>query len=112
VTHRGIAHEFVVVSGHVAPDDPRSLADWPMLAKLRGTLCVLMGLNHLPSIVDTLLKYGRRPDTPVAVVQDGTTKAQRVLRGTLDEIADIVAHEKVHPPAVVVIGDVVDALEP
>jgi uroporphyrin-III C-methyltransferase / precorrin-2 dehydrogenase / sirohydrochlorin ferrochelatase len=111
VTHRGIAHEFVVVSGHVAPDDPRSLADWSMLAKLRGTLCVLMGLNHLPSIVDTLLKHGRPRDTPVAVVQDGTTSRQRVLRGTLEEIADIVEHARVHPPAVVVIGDVVDALD-
>jgi uroporphyrin-III C-methyltransferase/precorrin-2 dehydrogenase/sirohydrochlorin ferrochelatase len=110
VTHRGIAHEFVVVSGHVAPDDPRSLADWPMLAKLRGTLCVLMGLNHLPSIVDTLLEHGRSADTPVAVVQDGTTKAQRVVCGTLDEIADIVRTHHIHPPAVVVIGDVVNAL--
>jgi Uroporphyrinogen-III methylase len=110
VTHRGVAHEFVVVSGHVAPDDPRSLADWPLLAKLRGTLCVLMGLNHLPSIVDTLLAHGRPADTPVAVVQDGTTKAQRVVRGTLDEIADVVATHHVHPPAVVVVGDVVTAL--
>ncbi len=110
VTHRGIAHEFVVVSGHVAPDDPRSLAEWPMLAKLRGTLCVLMGLNHLPSIVDTLLAHGRPADTPVAVVQNGTTKEQRVFTGTLDEIADIVATHHVHPPAVVVIGDVVTAL--
>ena len=112
VTHRGIAHEFVVVSGHVAPDDPRSLADWSMLAKLRGTLCVLMGLGHLPSIVDTLLKHGRPRDTPVAVIQEGTTREQRVVRGSLEEIADIVAHAKIHPPAVVVIGDVVDALEP
>jgi uroporphyrin-III C-methyltransferase / precorrin-2 dehydrogenase / sirohydrochlorin ferrochelatase len=111
VTHRGVAHEFVVVSGHVAPDDPRSLADWSMLAKLRGTLCVLMGLNHLPSIVDNLLKHGRPRDTPVAVIQDGTTSRQRVLRGSLEEIADIVEHARVHPPAVVVIGDVVDALD-
>jgi uroporphyrin-III C-methyltransferase/precorrin-2 dehydrogenase/sirohydrochlorin ferrochelatase len=110
VTHRGIAHEFVVVSGHVAPDDPRSLAEWPMLAKLRGTLCVLMGLNHLVSIVDTLLAHGRPPDTPTAVVQDGTTRSQRVVTGTLDEIADIVATHHIHPPAVVVIGDVVNAL--
>jgi uroporphyrin-III C-methyltransferase / precorrin-2 dehydrogenase / sirohydrochlorin ferrochelatase len=111
VTHRGIAHEFVVVSGHVAPDDPRSLADWSMLAKLRGTLCVLMGLNHLPSIVDSLLKHGRPPDTPVAVIQDGTTTTQRIVRGSLEEIADVVAHAKIHPPAVVIIGDVVDALD-
>jgi uroporphyrin-III C-methyltransferase/precorrin-2 dehydrogenase/sirohydrochlorin ferrochelatase len=112
VTHRGVAHEFVVVSGHVAPDDPRSLADWPMLARLRGTLCVLMGLNHLPSIVDTLIEHGRPADTPAAVIQEGTTGAQRVIRASLEEIADLVAIERIHPPAVVVIGSVVDALEP
>ena len=110
VTHRGVAHEFVVVSGHVAPDDPRSLAEWPKLAGLRGTLCVLMGLNHLPAIVDVLIEHGRPADTPVAVVQDGTTGAQRVVRAPLEDIADLVAIERIHPPAVVVIGGVVDAL--
>ena len=91
VTHRGVAHEFVVVSGHVAPDDPRSLADWPLLARLRGTLCVLMGLTHLTAITETLIEHGRPADTPVAVVQEGTTGAQRVLRGPLSDIADLVA---------------------
>jgi len=111
VTHRGVAHEFVVVSGHVAPDDPRSLAEWPKLAGLRGTLCVLMGLTHLPAIVDVLIEHGRPPDTPVAVVQDGTTKGQRVVRAPLADIADLVAIERIHPPAIIVIGGVVDALD-
>src|SRR5690606_12318333 len=48
VTHRGVAQEFVVVSGHVPPDHPESLVDWAALARLRGTLCILMGLTHLP----------------------------------------------------------------
>ncbi len=112
VTHRGVAHEFVVVSGHVAPDDPRSLADWPLLARLRGTLCVLMGLTHLSAITATLIEHGRPGATPVAVVQEGTTGAQRVVRGPLSDIADLVAVEKVRSPAVVVIGTVVDALPP
>jgi uroporphyrin-III C-methyltransferase/precorrin-2 dehydrogenase/sirohydrochlorin ferrochelatase len=110
VTHRGVAHEFVVVSGHVAPDDPRSLADWPTLARLRGTLCVLMGLNHLPAIVAVLLAHGRPADTPVAVVQEGTTTVQRVIRAPLDRIVEAVANGQVRPPAVVVIGAVVDTL--
>jgi uroporphyrin-III C-methyltransferase / precorrin-2 dehydrogenase / sirohydrochlorin ferrochelatase len=110
VTHRGVAHEFVVVSGHVAPSDPRSLADWPLLARLRGTLCVLMGLANRPAITETLIEHGRAPDTPVAVVQEGTTGAQRVLRAPLSDIADLVAIEKIRPPAVVVIGAVVEAL--
>jgi uroporphyrin-III C-methyltransferase/precorrin-2 dehydrogenase/sirohydrochlorin ferrochelatase len=111
VTHRGIAHEFVVVSGHVAPDDPRSLADWPRLAALRGTLCVLMGLHHLPAIADVLIQHGRHADTPCVIVQDGTTKDQRVVRAPLIEIAAAARDERVHPPAVVVVGEVVDALD-
>src|SRR5262249_43411297 len=76
VTHRGVAHEVVVVSGHVPPGDPESLVDWPALGRLRGTVCVLMGLANLPAIATALIAYGRDPDTPVAVVQDGTTAAQ------------------------------------
>jgi uroporphyrin-III C-methyltransferase/precorrin-2 dehydrogenase/sirohydrochlorin ferrochelatase len=110
VTHRGVAHEFVVVSGHVAPDDPASLVDWPALATLRGTLVVLMGLKNLPAIAQTLLRYGRPGQTPAAVVQEGTTGAQRVVRSTLDKVADEVAAAGIHPPAVVVVGDVVAAL--
>jgi len=107
VTHRGVAHEFVVVSGHLAPGDPESLVDWPALARLRGTLVVLMGLRHLPAIVAALLDHGRAPETPAAVVGDGTTPAQRVVRAPLGELPACVAAEGIHPPAVVVVGDVV-----
>jgi uroporphyrin-III C-methyltransferase/precorrin-2 dehydrogenase/sirohydrochlorin ferrochelatase len=111
VTHRGVAHEVVVVSGHVAPDDPESLVDWSALARLRGTVCVLMGLTNLPAIAGALLANGRDPDTPVAVVQDGTTAAQRTVRGRLAEITATVAEAGVRSPAVIVLGAVVDALE-
>jgi len=110
VTHRGVAHEVVVVSGHVAPDDRESLVDWSALARLRGTLCVLMGLANLPAIAAALLANGRDPDTPVAVVQDGTTAAQRTVRARLVEIAAAVADAGVRSPAVVVVGAVVDVL--
>jgi uroporphyrin-III C-methyltransferase / precorrin-2 dehydrogenase / sirohydrochlorin ferrochelatase len=110
VTHRGVSHEVVVVSGHVAPEDPESLVDWSALARLRGTLCVLMGLANLPAIAAALLANGRDPDTPVAVVQDGTTAAQRTVRGSLAEIAGTVAGAGVRSPAVIVVGAVVDAL--
>ena len=58
-----------------------------------------------------LIEHGRPPDTPVAVVQDGTTKGQRVVRAPLADIADLVAIERIHPPAIIVIGGVVDALD-
>ncbi len=111
VTHRGVAHEFTVVSGHIAPDDAASLVDWPALARMRGTLVLLMGLKNLPAITATLLAHGRPAGTPAAVVQEATTGAQRVLRGTLGGIAAQAADAGIRPPAVVVVGDVVGALD-
>ncbi len=110
VTHRGVAHEFTVVSGHVPPDSPASLVDWPALARMRGTLVVLMGLKNLPHIAETLLRHGRDKDTPAALVQEGSTDAQRVLRSTLGSVAGDAAAAGIRPPAVVVVGEVVDVL--
>lgn len=112
VTHRGVAHEFTVVSGHLPPDDPASLVDWPALARLRGTLVVLMGLKNLAAIAATLQAHGRAAGTPTAVVQEGTTGAQRSLRATLDTVADAARTAGIRPPAVVVIGEVVTILSP
>jgi uroporphyrin-III C-methyltransferase/precorrin-2 dehydrogenase/sirohydrochlorin ferrochelatase len=108
VTHRGVAHEFTVVSGHVAPDDARSLVDWPALARLRGTLVILMGVDKIGAIADTLIAHGKSPDTPVALVQEGTTAAQRRVDATLATVARTARDEDVRPPAVIVIGPVVN----
>lgn len=108
VTHRGVAHEFTVVSGHLAPSDPASLVDWAALARMRGTLVILMGLRHLPSIVDTLLTHGRPGDTPAAIVQEGTTAHEHAVRGTLGDLPSLAT--QLRPPAIVVIGDVVSVL--
>jgi uroporphyrin-III C-methyltransferase/precorrin-2 dehydrogenase/sirohydrochlorin ferrochelatase len=108
VTHRGVAHEFVVVSGHLAPEDPGSLVDWAALSRLRGTVCVLMGLTHLAAIVAALLAGGRPADTPAAVICSGTTGHQQVVRAPLAGLP--AAAEGLRPPAVVVVGAVVDAL--
>ncbi|MGA5408567.1 uroporphyrinogen-III C-methyltransferase [Streptomyces lavendulocolor] len=107
VTHRGVAHEFTVVSGHVAPDDPRSLVDWASLAKLTGTLVVLMGVDKIGAIAEALMAHGKAPDTPLALVQEGTTSSQRRVDATLATVAERVAAEDVRPPAVIVIGPVV-----
>ncbi|MFF6994106.1 uroporphyrinogen-III C-methyltransferase [Streptomyces sp. NPDC008313] len=108
VTHRGVAHEFTVVSGHVAPDDERSLVDWAALARLRGTLVVLMGVDKIGRIAETLIAHGRAPGTPVALVQEGTTAAQRRVDATLETVAETVRAQDVRPPAVIVVGDVVN----
>ncbi|MEU1227577.1 uroporphyrinogen-III C-methyltransferase [Streptomyces sp. NPDC005828] len=107
VTHRGVAHEFTVVSGHVAPDDPRSLVDWASLAKLTGTLVILMGVDKIGKIAEALIAHGKSPDTPLALVQEGTTATQRRVDATLATVADVVKAEEVRPPAVIVIGPVV-----
>ncbi|MEE1771071.1 uroporphyrinogen-III C-methyltransferase [Streptomyces sp. JV185] len=107
VTHRGVAHEFTVVSGHVAPDDERSLVDWAALAQLRGTLVLLMAVDKIGAIAKALVAHGKSPDTPVALVQEGTTASQRRVDATLATVAERAAAEDVRPPAVIVIGDVV-----
>ncbi|MFC9424968.1 uroporphyrinogen-III C-methyltransferase [Streptomyces sp. NPDC056987] len=107
VTHRGVAHEFTVVSGHVAPDDERSLVDWSALARLRGTLVLLMAVDKIGSIAQALVEHGKAPETPVALVQEGTTAAQRRVDATLATVGEVVRAEEVRPPAVIVIGDVV-----
>ncbi|GAA1182648.1 uroporphyrinogen-III C-methyltransferase [Pseudonocardia alaniniphila] len=106
VSHRGVAHEIVVVSGHVRPGDPRSLVDWEALARLRGTLVLLMAVERIDLFAETLIEGGRPADTPVAVVQDGTMRIQRAVRATLATVADAVQEQGIRPPAVVVIGPV------
>ncbi|MGQ0774681.1 MAG: uroporphyrinogen-III C-methyltransferase [Pseudonocardiales bacterium] len=107
VTHRGLTHEFVVVSGHVAPDDPASLVDWPALGRLRGTLVLLMAVERLGAFTAVLIAHGRPSDTPVAVIADGTLRTQRVVRSTLAQVAADVAAAGIRPPAIVVVGPVV-----
>ncbi|MFJ4921653.1 uroporphyrinogen-III C-methyltransferase [Streptomyces sp. NPDC088725] len=107
VTHRGVAHEFTVVSGHVAPDDERSLVDWAALARLRGTLVLLMAVDKIGPISQALIAHGKDPGTPVALVQEGTTAAQRRVDATLATVGETARTAGVRPPAVIVIGDVV-----
>ncbi|MGY1774559.1 uroporphyrinogen-III C-methyltransferase [Geodermatophilus sp. SYSU D00804] len=107
VTHRGLTHEFVVVSGHVPPGHPQSLVDWAALGRLRGTVVVLMGVDTAGAIAAALIEHGRAPDTPVAVIADGSTATQRAVRTTLAGLAGTLADEGIRPPAVWVVGEVV-----
>lgn len=111
VTHRGVAHEVVVVSGHVAPGHEQSLVDWTALAKLRGTIVLMMGVERIQQFADVLLEGGRPADTPIAVIQDGSTRRQRVVRSTLEGVAAAIAAEGIRPPAVIVIGPVAGLYE-
>ncbi|WP_432535838.1 uroporphyrinogen-III C-methyltransferase [Kineococcus arenarius] len=108
VTHRGAARCVTVVSGHEDLDGD----DLGALAQLGGTLVVLMGVAALERLAAGLLAAGRDPATPVAVVQDGWSPQQRTTTAPLADIARVARTAGVRAPAVVVVGDVVDALAP
>jgi uroporphyrin-III C-methyltransferase/precorrin-2 dehydrogenase/sirohydrochlorin ferrochelatase len=107
VTHRGVSQDFHVVSVHVAPGDERSTVDWRALATSTGTLVLLMAVERIEAIADTLISYGRTPGTSVSVIADGTLPTQRTINSTLENVAGLVAKEGIRPPAIVVVGEVV-----
>jgi uroporphyrin-III C-methyltransferase/precorrin-2 dehydrogenase/sirohydrochlorin ferrochelatase len=106
VTHRAVTHEFVVVSGHVAPGHPESLVNWDALAAMRGTIVLLMAVERIELFAKVLLQGGRPAETPVLVVQHGTTAAQQTLQTTLADAPEDIRSEGIRPPAIIVIGDV------
>ena len=112
VTHRGVAHEFTVVSGHLPPGNPESLVEWPAVARLRGTVVLLMAVPNLPAIASALRDGGRSSETPVAIVSEGTMPGERTVLSTLATVGAAVESERVRPPAIVVIGDVVAVANP
>ncbi|MFG1649729.1 uroporphyrinogen-III C-methyltransferase [Micromonospora sp. NPDC049275] len=107
VTHRGVAHDVTVVSGHLPPGHPDSLVDWAALARARGTVVLLMAVDTIAKIAAVLVEHGRAPETPVLAVQDAGLPGQRSVPARLDEIGTVAAREGVGPPAVFVLGPVV-----
>jgi uroporphyrin-III C-methyltransferase / precorrin-2 dehydrogenase / sirohydrochlorin ferrochelatase len=107
VTHRGVAQDVHVVSVHVPPGDERSTVDWGALAASRGTLVLLMAVERIEAIADTLIRNGRNPGTPVSLISDGTLPTQRTIDSTLENVAGLASREGIRPPAVIVVGDVV-----
>jgi uroporphyrin-III C-methyltransferase / precorrin-2 dehydrogenase / sirohydrochlorin ferrochelatase len=106
VTHRGVSQGFCVLAGHVRPGDSRSSVDWAALARSGMTLVLLMAIDHLAQIADTLISAGLAGGTPGAVVSDGWSRLQRVVTAPLRDLASAVTAAGVTNPAVVVIGDV------
>ena len=100
VTHRGVSAAFTVVTGHRRAGEPD--VDWRSLAKVGGTIVVLMGVSQRATIAAELIAGGLAATTPVAVVESATTEAQVVGRWTLADLGDA----DVHSPAVIVIGAV------
>lgn len=112
VTHRGVTHEFTIVSGHLPPGHPDSLVNWEALGRLSGTVVLMMAVENAPAIAAALLEAGRPAATPVAVVCDGSMPTERTVLSTLDGLAHSLEAQQVRPPAVIVIGAVVAVAHP
>jgi uroporphyrinogen III methyltransferase/synthase len=111
VTHRGVSASVAFVTGHEDPTKDQSDVDWNRIANGADTLVLYMGVGRLHEISSELISAGRSPGTPVAVIRWGTVSEQRIVTGTLDDIADRVAEANLKPPAITVVGDVVSLRE-
>lgn len=111
VTHRTLNSSFTVVTGHEDPSKSTAQIDWKSLAENNGTIVFLMGLHTLSFLCERLIQERKSPDTPVAVIQSGTTARQRVVQGTLEGIAALVEKAGLKPPATVVVGKVVNLMD-
>ncbi|MGM0563142.1 MAG: siroheme synthase CysG [Pseudomonadota bacterium] len=107
LTHRDCAQACVYVTGHTRDDSLEHL-NWPQLAADGQTVVFYMGLKNLPEIARRLVVEGAPPERPAAVVEQGTTPAQRVITGTLDNLAARVAEAGVKAPALIIVGKVVE----
>lgn len=110
VTHRELSSSVAFVTGH-HKNDAKEDEKWESLAKGIDTLAIYMGVNNLPYIKEQLLKYGKKEDTPVALVHWGTTEVQKTVTGTLSTILDIAKEEKIQNPSMIIIGEVVRCRE-
>jgi uroporphyrinogen III methyltransferase / synthase len=107
VTDRRYASSFAVITGHEDPTKPFSRVDWAGIARGADTLVFLMALTNLKGVAERLIVEGRPAETPAAVIERGTTPGQRVITGTLADIEERVRSAGLHPPALIVVGEVV-----
>ncbi|MBN1473580.1 MAG: uroporphyrinogen-III C-methyltransferase [Syntrophaceae bacterium] len=110
LTQRGFTSTVAFVTGHEDPTKEKSDIDWPALAKI-GTLVFLMGVKNLAEITKELIKNDKAPETPVALIRNGSLPTQQVLVGMLSNIVVLAHANDFRPPAILVVGDVVDLRE-
>ena len=111
VTYRGLASSFAVITGHEDPGKDSSSINWATLATGVDTLLFLMGMKNLSKIAAKLVEYGRPQDTPVAVIREGTRLEQKTVVGSLKNIVAKVKKQRLAPPVVIVVGEVVKLRE-
>ena len=108
LTHRKFASSVVFVTGHEDPEKKTEIVKWKKLAKSVDTIVIMMGLSRIGIISKKLIDGGMAKDMPVAVIQNGTTAQQKMIKGTISNIANKIQRNKIKPPTNIIIGQVVD----
>ena len=108
LTHRQFASSVVFVTGHEDPEKKTEVVKWKKLAKSVDTIVIMMGLSRIEEISKKLIEGGMDKTTPVAVIQNGTTSKQKMIKGTISNISNKIKRNKIRPPTNIIIGRVVD----
>ena len=108
LTHRKFASSVVFVTGHEDAKKSEGVVDWKRLAKAVDTIVIMMGLSRIEIISKKLISGGLSRNTPVAVIQNGTTDEHRMIKGTLSNISKKISEAKIKPPSIIVVGKVVN----
>jgi len=111
LTHRGFTSTAAFITGHEDPAKKESGINWEKISTGAGTLVFYMGVKSLPHIVLNLKRFGRPPDTPVALIRRGTLKCQETITGTLDNISQKIDEKGFKSQAIIVVGEVVSLRE-
>lgn len=108
LTHRGLVHNFTVVSGHLAPEDPQNLTNFSALAKLNSTIVLIMAVKNAAKIAQKLITEGLDPKTACQIIEHGSQPQERRFKTALSGLGELIAAEKVLAPAIIIIGKVAD----
>lgn len=104
LTHREAAQSVVLLTAH--GKDSIDRLDWPSLARDRQTLVFYMAVNRLEALMNNLIEHGRGPDTPIAIIEKGTTPQQRVVHGNLGQLTLLAEAHRIEAPATLIVGEV------
>lgn len=108
VTHRDVASSFAIIPGYRKEGENEDSIDWHGIAHSVDTLAIYMGVSNLPHIVKKLVAANKSLDTPVAIIEQGTTECQKVTIGTLKTIVDQAYRNSIENPAMIIVGEVVN----
>ncbi len=108
LTHRNYSSSVMIIPGHLKRNN---VINWEIVSKFDGTIVILMGISNIEEIMNNLISHGKDENTPVCVIHYGTTKKQKIVKGNLKNIVEIVKKNKIKAPGIIVIGKVVDLLD-